>query len=61
MSKEKKLEEIFSLKDNKLYTFKNFIFSIIILNEGNYAIILYKELDKNKISKIYFKEKDIFL
>ena len=61
MSKEKKLEEIFSLKDKKLYTFKNFIFSIIILNEGNYAIILYKELDKNKISKIYFKEKDIFL
>ena len=61
MSKEKKLEEIFSLKDNKLYTFKNIIFSIIILNEGNYAIILYKELDKNKISKIYFKEKDIFL
>ena len=55
MSKEKN----FSLKDNKLYTFKNFIYSIIISNDGNFGIILYPQFGQNKISKIDFNEKMI--
>ena len=55
MSKEKN----FSLKDNKLYTFKNFIYSIIISNDGNFGIILYPQFGQNKISKINFNEKMI--